>query len=161
MSYIVVGVVVLVLASTLLAFKPNARHKRLLLLRRHANSRGLHVEIVADAIDDGRGRQPTAVRYLLPWTARNICDDTQRHWLLVRNERRGRSSPWQGWHWYQQEAPEQHHAAIGEGLKQFPDSVSALCSNSFGLGAYWPERGKSEDVDKIAGALRSISNKFR
>ncbi|MBL4781859.1 MAG: hypothetical protein JKX92_06410 [Porticoccaceae bacterium] len=157
MSYLVIVVAVLVMISVLTSFKPSARQKRLVILRRYANERGLHIEIVADAVTDQRGSSPTAVRYLLPWTAKNIRHDDQRHWLLVRGKR-GRLSPWEGWCWFQQEAPEDCHGSIRRALDKMPSSVNAICSNSFGLGAYWPEKGKIDEIDKIAAGLRIISS---
>lgn len=156
MSYLVIAVVVLVMVSTLTSFKPTTKQKRQQILRRYANECGLHIEIVADAITDRKGGSPTAVRYLLPWTAKNIRHDDQRHWLLTRGNR-GTLSPWQGWCWFQQEAPKDTHGAIALALDKLPVDVNALCSNSFGLGAYWPERGTVDEIDKIAEALRIIA----
>jgi len=159
-SYLVVAVAVLVMISVLTSFRPSTRQKQQVILRRYANERGLHVEIVADAVTDQKGSSPTAVRYLLPWTAKNIRHDDQRHWLLVRGKR-GKLSPWKDWCWFQQQAPEDCHRSIQRALEQMPSSVNAICSNSFGLGAYWPEKGKVEEIDKIADGLRIISRNIK
>lgn len=160
MSYFVIAVAVLVMISVLTSFRPSTREKQLVVLRRYANELGMHVEIVAEAVTDYKGSSPTAVRYLLPWTAKNIRHDDQRHWLLVRGQR-GKLSPWKGWCWFQQEAPEECHRSISLALDKMPSSVNAICSNSFGLGAYWPEKGKVEEIDQIADGLRTISRNIK
>jgi len=154
--YLLIFVVVMVMLSTLTTLRPSSRQKQQVLFRRHANQCGLHVELVADALSKHKGGAPTAVRYLLPWTAKNLRHGDKRHWLLVRGSR-GATSPWQGWCWFQQSAPNEIHEAITGALDIIPENVNALCSNSFGLGAYWPECGEMLEIEDIAKALRIIS----
>ena len=144
-----------------MVLKPSRRQKTILHLRERARQQGLQVQVMAEPVADGNGNNPTSIRYFLPWLAKDLEQASFGYWLLVRDQGRGRISPWQGWRWHKNEAVAHQQLALATVVAALPDSVNAVSLDGQGIGVYWQERSAPESdgvdlVDEIEEKVRGI-----
>jgi len=157
-KYLLIALVVVFVISPLLWLRQSPGLARITAFRNRALQLGLKVQIVPQADAERENRSPDAVRYLRPL----LTDEAGRtasvsaYWTLLRSERRGHVSPFDGWRWYRDSAPAPVHDAIGRCLAALPESVVALRVDDQGLSAYWSETGAVRDVELLAEALGEL-----
>lgn len=159
-EYFIILIVTLVLAVKLAQLHTPRREKHLTAIRARAREVGLRVEWVSDLLRvDAAGAVP-AVRYLLPWPLSFDTGAGFIPWGLVRDVRRGRESPWGGWHWHSTPAPELVRAGLGEILASLPCDVAAVQCDRSGLSIYWSEQEDMDSVAKLLNGLENIRNNY-
>ncbi|HLS97590.1 MAG TPA: hypothetical protein VK018_02605 [Porticoccaceae bacterium] len=157
-KYLLIALVVLMVVSPLLWLRQTPGQARITAFRNRALQLGLKVQMVPRADADPADRQPDAVRYLKPLVpdSRGAMPVMDHSWILLRDPRRGRESPFPGWRWFRDEAPAAIHPAIAACLRELPESVGALRADGQGLSAYWRETGTLDDVARLARALDGL-----
>lgn len=156
MTYLIIAIVVGALISPFMVLKPSPRQKTILKIRQRAQQRGLQVQVMAEAITDQEGLNPTAIRYYVPWLAKDLAQAGSSSWLLVRDQGRGRAARWQGWSWPGAEAPAHHQKAIDKVIGALPNGVNAVSNDGQGLGVYWQEPDGLDLIDEIEAKIKII-----
>jgi hypothetical protein len=154
LSYLLIAFIVVVVLSPLAWLKSSPAQARMTAFRRRAGELGLKVQLTPSPEAEESEKRPDSVRYLRPLPPEAIAE-ANGGWTLLRNQRRGWPSPWQGWQWLRREAPESHHGAIARLLESLPAEVYALRLDQQGIAAYLAEKGEVQVVEALALALKT------
>ncbi len=155
-----IAFVIFIVLSPLAWLKSSPGQERITAFRKRALALGLKVQVVPPLEAAPEDNRPTAVRYALSLGDDDSGDNPFREWSLIRGERRGWASPWQGWRWLHREAPAQLHPAIGEVVSSLPESVNGLRAEPHSVSLYVREVGDIETVDRYADALRRLAQQL-
>ena len=150
------AIVVAALISPFMVLKPSLRQKTILQIRQRAREQGLQVQVMAEAIADQEGLNPTSIRYFVPWLAKDLAQAGSSSWLLVRDQGRGRVAQWQGWCWSGIEAPAHHQKAIDQVIAILPKGVNAVSVGGQGIGVYWQEPDRLDLIDEVEAKIKII-----
>lgn len=165
MSYLVIGLILLVIIAPIFAVLPSARQKEQMALRRQAMAKGFQIDF--ETIDDPdpdpakyvsntgkpleRVMQTAAYRY-----ARRRPSDWRRlpqvDWSAVRRSNGGGVALPPGWDWG---APV--HPAMSNELREFlrahlvslPNDVIRVEEKSYVISVFWNEKGGQQAVEAI------------
>ncbi len=158
MKYLFIALVIAFVVSPLLWMRQTPGQARITAFRNRALQLGLRVQVVPPADAPPEDRSPGAVRYIRPLLPdpKGNMPVIPAYWTLLKSNRRGYPSPFEGWRWFRGEAPSHLTAAVGRCVQALPDTVTALRADSQGVSAYWSEIGAPEQVEAIASALAGL-----
>ncbi len=150
------AIVIAALVSPFMVLKPSLRQKTILNVRQRAREKGLQVHVMAEAVADQKGLNPTSIRYFVPWLAKDLAQAGSIPWLLVRDQGRGRVAQWKGWCWLGTEAPVHHQDAVDKVIATLPNGVNAVSVDGQGIGVYWQELDDPDLIDEIQAKIKII-----
>lgn len=160
MTYFLIFFIIAVVLSPLAWLKSTPAQARMTAFRQRASAVGLKVALCPPPDSAEDEKRPGAVKYFVPFNA----DDKMQlreafgQWILLKEDRRGWESRWEGWRWFRKEARESLHDAIGACISDLPDGVYGLQADSASVGVYLMEKGETSAVDQISSCLNTLLN---
>jgi hypothetical protein len=157
-EYLLIAFIIVVVLSPLAWLRSTPGQARVTAFRRRATELGLKVQIVPPPDAPEGDSQPTAVFYCLSYPQKQIAEisSTVGQWTLLRKERRGWESRWQGWRWFRREGSEHLSSAIEGMLQSLPGVVYAVRADKNAVGVFLRESGEVSIVDDIANTLNGF-----
>lgn len=151
MQYLILFAVLAIVIGPIMWIMPSPSQRKLVKLRQYAIAKGFHIK-VADIPQSHRQkvRREDPIRgvyYSLPLLIKPKAGDEKFHFCLTRSD----GSP----EWVDDNIPV-NASAMEELLTAMPDSVIAVEHASYGVAAYWRERGGEGSVDQIAEQLQNF-----
>jgi len=138
---LVIALAVLFVLGPVLAMRPSPRQAQLARLRARAIATGLRVRVT------GSGTRGLSTDYLLPWRVAEAPEVRGAH-LAARREAPG--------DWECTDCGVLPEASFRALLARFPGGIVALRCCDEGLAAEWDEKGRDDDVDRIAALLQEV-----
>ena len=142
---LVAGLSFLFVFGAALGMRPSPRQAQIARLRATAVGKGVRVR-VAPAAMIGRV-SPNQVVYVLPWRLEQ---------LELGGELRFQAVIEPAGDWRAQAPPGMAQARLLELLTSLPPGVTELTAVADGLAAHWDEKGREQEVERLAAALLAL-----
>lgn len=142
---LVAGLTFLFVFGAALGMRPSPRQVQIARLRAAAVAKGLRVR-VAPAAATGRV-SPNKVVYVLPWRLEQLEQAGELRFQAVFESVGG---------WRAPAPPGMTQARLLEILDSFPPGVTELTAVADGLAAHWDEKGREQEVERLAAALLAL-----
>ena len=137
----VIALAALFVLWPVLAMRPSPRQAQLARLRARAVGAGLRVRV------SGSGARGGDTDYVLPWRIEELPE--------VHGVRLGAHRDPSG-AWVCDACDALSEASLGAALGALPAGVATLRCADEGLAVQWNEKGRDEDVDRVAGVLLEL-----
>lgn len=163
---LIIALVAAMAVGPVMWFRSTPYQRRIVDVRDRANQLGLRVRLtpLSELGVSGEGaREHMVAGYGLAWIQPGQDDNSRsrgrpgREWCLVK-ERISHEAHFSGWwDWRKgRQADKEWHEALRALLPNLPADTIALESNQQALCLYWDEKGRPEQVDRVASVLNSL-----
>ena len=153
-DWILILVIITAALTPVFGMRTSRRQNHIAKLRRRARALGLQISLNRrpDALENESSLE--FICYRINWKT----DRSRKNWVLHCFSNRGKSSPIQGWNWFDGIPDSDVIEVLESVITQAPNSIIAIVSDEVGVGIMWGEKETIDVVDSLHEMLQLMRN---
>ena len=153
-EWILILVIIAAALTPLFSIRTSRRQNHIAKLRRRACALGLQISLRCRPDALGHESSLEFICYRIQWKT----DRSRKKWVLHCLSNRGKSSPIEGWNWFDGIPDSDVIEVLELAITQAPNSTIAIVSDEVGVGIIWREKETIDVVDSLHEMLQLMRN---